>query len=323
MVRRRLRGDERPSAGRHTLTDVVGTLVSIDDTNVVIAPRRGPNVTVARADIVAAKEVPPTPGRRGLPHRAITVSDLEEVMAEGWVAEEVEWDGRWLLRASRGYTKRGNSCLTLGAPSAPTANALSSVEDWYGRRGLPAIVQVPLPPGASASDDDLVRSAVARGWQVYSPTLVMSASVGDVLTACDADADDTVQLDVASAISPDWWYLADERAHAHEDAARGLLTRSPEQIFVTASVDGAPLAHARVAFARGWGGMFDIATDESARRRGLARAVIAAGGREASRRGVPSLYLQVESANAAAVALYEKVGFTTHHSYVYAEAPGT
>jgi N-acetylglutamate synthase len=92
VVRWRLQTPD-PATGA-TQTDTVGTLVALDDDTVTIASRTGP-VTVGRARVVAAKEVPPKPTRRGAPHRAISVEDLQRVMAPSWGAVEREGLGDW------------------------------------------------------------------------------------------------------------------------------------------------------------------------------------------------------------------------------------
>lgn len=324
MVRRRLSDAERASAAGtpdagHTLTDVVGTLVRRDVSTLVVEPRRGPHVEIAVSDVVAAKEIPPSPSRRDHPHRAISTSDLQEVMNDGWLAEEGHWLGRWLLRASGGYTKRANSCLTLGAPPGPVEQALDSVRAWYAERNQPALLQVPLPAGVRASDDDLVRFARSCGWQATSPTLVMTASTAYVLESAAREPRATVEL--STGITPTWWHLVDDRTREHESVARALLTRSPEQIFATAFDGGNPVAHARMASAQGWGGLFDITTAPEQRRRGFARSVVEACASVARKRDALSLYLQVSAANEGAIELYDRLGFTTHHTYVYLEAP--
>ena len=54
----------------------------------------------------------------------------------------------------------------------------------------------------------------------------------------------------------------------------------------------------------------------SARQRGLAGTVYAALARWADSVGARRSFLQVEEQNEAAVALYARQGFTTHHRYV-------
>jgi GNAT superfamily N-acetyltransferase len=81
---------------------------------------------------------------------------------------------------------------------------------------------------------------------------------------------------------------------------------------------GALLATGRgcVADPKGrWLGLSLIGTEEHARRQGLAQRVIAALVAWGAAAGATDAYLQVEQRNAGAVALYEKLGFTTHHVY--------
>ena len=105
----------RPAGSHPPLTDVVGVLTQVDDHELVVEAKAGP-VRVRRADIVIVRAVPPPPVRRGRPHTAISTVDLERLMADGWRAVEEEWLGDWMLRASSGFTGRGNSVLPLGDP---------------------------------------------------------------------------------------------------------------------------------------------------------------------------------------------------------------
>jgi ribosomal protein S18 acetylase RimI-like enzyme len=72
---------------------------------------------------------------------------------------------------------------------------------------------------------------------------------------------------------------------------------------------------------RGWAGLFCVATAASARRRGIASHVVHALTTWAVEHGARRLYLQVDSTNAAAHALYERAGFTRSHGYHYRAAP--
>ena len=74
------------------------------------------------------------------------------------------------------------------------------------------------------------------------------------------------------------------------------------------------LAHAGgMALARAVGEQAEILTlavIPAARRRGIARALLQAAAREASRLGARTMFLEVSSANATARALYAAAGFT-------------
>lgn len=329
MIRRRLSPDEIAAAAGtldavKTLTDAVGTVRSLDEGTVVLRTRRG-DVHVARADIVTAKALGPRPGRRGAPHRAVSVEDLEGLMVEGWPPHEREWLGRWMLRAADRYTGRANSALVLGEPGMSTDDALTAVRRWYDARSLPPMLQVPLAPGFSAEDDPLVRDAAILGWEAITPVRVMTAASAEVAMTGgsghaaqhDGDGVASARLTVTDEPSDAWWGLVDERARSHEDAARRIMTGSIGQRFLMLSDGAGPLAHARLALSPGWAGLFVLATRPDVRRRGLARRLVQACGEEALRAQAPSMYLQVAADNSAAIALYESLGFTTHHTYVY------
>ena len=57
------------------------------------------------------------------------------------------------------------------------------------------------------------------------------------------------------------------------------------------------------------------------RRRGLGSLITRAACAEALRQGVERVFLQVETANTAALALYERNGFRYSHRYHYRIAP--
>ena len=100
------------------LNDALGEVVALDESSVSVATRRGLQV-VRRAAVVAAKEVPPAPSRRGAPHLAVSMADLQRVMVDGWPPLERASLGGWMLRAAGGFTGRANSVLPLGDPGLP------------------------------------------------------------------------------------------------------------------------------------------------------------------------------------------------------------
>jgi ribosomal protein S18 acetylase RimI-like enzyme len=64
-----------------------------------------------------------------------------------------------------------------------------------------------------------------------------------------------------------------------------------------------------------------VTVAERARRRGLGTAVMAALADWARGRGGRTCVLQVAAGNAAALALYARLGFTEHHRYHYRLGP--
>ena len=64
-----------------------------------------------------------------------------------------------------------------------------------------------------------------------------------------------------------------------------------------------------------WAGFMAVEVAPEHRRRGLATAVMAALARRALDEGASAAWLQVEEDNEGARALYDGMGFATHHRY--------
>jgi ribosomal protein S18 acetylase RimI-like enzyme len=208
------------------------------------------------------------------------------------------------------------------------ARDVAVVEDFYARRGRRALVQL-LPAGAHAALD---AELAGRGWEVDSPTDVLVADVGAVLAAVAPSpargaaaapaggAAAAPEVALTGDPGPAWiaaWGAAEGRADA--DAHAAMLGRiEPATAFALA--DGGAGAGFSVC-ERGWAGLYSIATASWARRRGVARAVIAALVGWAAGQGARRAYLLVETDNDPALALYMSLGFRRSHGYHYRMAP--
>ena len=80
---------------------------------------------------------------------------------------------------------------------------------------------------------------------------------------------------------------------------------------------GQVMAQGFAAYADDWVGFRGIEVAPEHRRQGLGRTVMAALLEWGAERGATTAYLQVLGHNAPALALYEGMGFTTHHAYAY------
>lgn len=284
---------------RPVYSDILGQLVEVTETHLTVRARSGA-VRVPTAEIHRAKQVPDR--RRLTPTEA-----LEVAAAAGWPARERDRLGDWILRATDGWTMRGNSALPVGDPDLPLPEAVDAVTRWYAERGLPPAMSVPLPL-FQRIDAELER----RGWTPMPLTMVMTAP----LAALDAAGDPRISLDAEP--SPEWLTAVSGRKGPLPESALGVLTGVPAVRFASLRHDGALLATGRgcVADPEGrWLGLSLIGTDEQARRQGLARRVIAALVAWGLETGATDAYLQVEQRNTGAVALYERLGFTTRHVY--------
>ena len=307
-----------------TLTDVVGDLVGADAAAFTVTTRRGA-VRVERALVTHLKVVPPKPSRRGAPHRALSVEDLQRVMVGAWPAMETARLGDWTLRASRGFTQRANSVVTVGDPGLPLGGALDHVEGWYAERGLPANLTVAVPLGSDPEDDAVTVAATSRGYVVRQPTVTLTAS-SRVVANLALPQSDTARQDVVLELRPDltddWFGAYRSYREVDEEAARAILTGSPAQVFATARrPDGGVVGVGRLGLADAWGGIAAMWVDPRARRLGIASRLLGALAQEAVARGAASLHLQTDEVNTPALALYERHGFERHHVYVNVARP--
>ena len=228
---------------------------------------------------------------------------LERLAADAWPPlEQVEVDG-WRLRAAGGVTRRANSALPL-SPARP----LEAVVDFYGARGLPALVQV--------SDPGLDRELADLGWRAELPTSVLT---GPLLSGGDAavhDEPDEAWLDC-------WWTVDGRGGPAELDVARRCLTRiAAPAAYASVRVDGRAVAVGRGVTQEGRLGVFAMAVLPAHRRQGHARDLLAALGSWGQAHGAASAYLQVRQDNAAALALYQSCGMSAAYGYGYRYGPG-
>ena len=330
VVRWRLAAPD-PATGA-TLTDAVGTLLARDAETVRVETSRGV-VTIERARVTAAKEVPPKPSRRGAAHLALTIEDLQRVMTPAWGAVERATLGDWALRASAGYTQRGNSMVPIGDPGKPLGDAVADVEDWYAARGLPAKFALAGPEGFDPADDPLGALLLGRGYVVGSRTLNLTAA-RETIAAADPGGP---AVTLGSELTPQWLAAYRLTRATVPGATEVVLRDSPRVVFASITPGGGlsqqlglraadaagtrPIALARMGIGAGWAGLGAVWTDPAYRGRGLAAHLTAQLAAAARARGLHLVHLQVEHDNATAIRLYQRLGFDTHSSYVYLTQP--
>jgi ribosomal protein S18 acetylase RimI-like enzyme len=282
-----------------------------------VVGRDGRSVEVAEDRLVAGKPVPPAPVRRADPPQAGPV-ELQRIAARGWPATETAALGEWTLRAAGGFTRRANSVQALGDPGMPLPAALEAVRDWYAARGLPGYVEVTVP----GSPGDL-REELARRGADEAPTHFRTAPLATLARL----AGDGGAVRLARRASAGWLsrYRRVGGDPVLERAAQEVLHGGPSVWFATVpGPEGTgPAAIGRCVVDGDWAGFSAVEVVPEHRRRGLASQVMAGLAARAAEEGATGAYLQVEAENGGAIALYDRLGFTTSHTYHYCRLPQT
>ncbi|GAA1748357.1 GNAT family N-acetyltransferase [Nostocoides vanveenii] len=328
----RFRIEPAPPPGEPYLTDAVGTVIVNGPDEIVLATRRG-RVAIPRRLVVATRIVPPAPPRRGVVGGELAPLELHREVADSWPPMERTQLGDWILRASRGFTSRGNSVVPVGDPGLPLNAALDAVESWYADRGLPANLTLADPrPSTDAagvltvdvSRDPVGALLIDRGYAVSDPSLFLTATpavvhrslVGMARVERGPAGRVTVQADRALT---DAWLACYEGYRSNDaEAARAIMTGSPAQAFATALMDGRAVGVGRLGMSGSWGGLAAMWVDPAYRRSGVAQGMMGELVAAATDLGAQRLHLQVWAHNEPALALYRRLGFRVHHAYVNA-----
>jgi len=306
-------------------TDTIGVLTSWDDGVLLITRRDGENVRIAENVLVAGKVVPAARARRRGP--AASYAELARVAARAWQPVERERLGEWELRAASGFTRRANSALPLGDPGVPLDDALAAVRRWYAARGLPAYVQA--ATGGEGTEEALCAELTRRGWRREVTAELWTGALAPLV---DRAPGPTAPEDVLLTRTADERWLRRYQRKGVSEVALRVLGSGPSVWFATVPADGdgdgdgdgagdAPAAIGRLVVDGRWAGFAAVEVDPGLRRRGLATAVMAALAGRALQEGASAGWLQVESDNAGARALYARLGFTAHHAYHHFREP--
>ncbi|MEU6557369.1 GNAT family N-acetyltransferase [Streptomyces sp. NPDC046915] len=312
---RRLSEVEAPT---EKFTDTVGVLTSWDNGVLLITQRDGRSVRIPESALVAGKVVPAAPARRRGP--AASYAELAHVASRAWRPVESERLGEWELRAAGGFTRRANSVLPLGDPGLPLDEALAAVRRWYGERGLPAYIQT--ATGAEGTQELLCAELERRGWE---REVTAELWIGALAPVADRAEGTGVLL---ARTADEAWLARYQRKGVSEVALTVLGCGSPRSgeaesgggpsvWFATVPREGGgePLAIGRCVVDGRWAGFAAVEVDPAERRRGLAGVVMAALARRALDEGASAAWLQVETDNEGARALYAGMGFSAHHAY--------
>lgn len=231
--------------------------------------------------------------------------------------QQLFYDG-WLLRVAPGKAKRARSVNAHFGSTLPLERKLGYCESVYEVRGLPALFRITpflAPP-------DLEDALAARGYVAFEPSLVQAVVLERAPELPECAPDCTIQAPDPPAFAH---AVGELRGSPPEHVATHLerLAHAPiARHGVLARADGRVVGTGQVGLEDGYAGVFDMVTAETWRNRGVARLVLGALLAWAWERGARVAYLQVDAANAPALACYRHFGFATLYPYHYRGRPG-
>jgi N-acetylglutamate synthase len=292
------------------MTDLLGVMEAWDGGHTVVRAEDGTRTTIPVADIVSGKPVPP----RGSVRMRVSAEQACRLSNASWPPIHVEPLGEWLLRASGGFSARANSAMATGDPGLPLPEAVARVREFYARHGLPAWAQVVVGSGVDEQLQD-------GGWELARPgeadSLLQLASVAQAARVVRRMLPaERPKIRISDHVD-EAWLANDDRARAHHDEAVAVLDGPAAVGFVSLVEDDAVVAKGRIAGEGDWAGITDVWVSPDHRRRGLAVVVMGELLEWAAERGAATAYLQVRGDNPPALALYDRLGFRTHHAYRY------
>ena len=244
------------------------------------------------------------------------VRRLEAAGFRAWPAHSVEYDGAWAIRLTPGHpAKRLNSVNPLDPGDvADIDGRIARIAKHFDAAVRPLTFRLSPLAGAVLS-----RHLDAANWSSFDESMVMRLDLDrlDLGMAIDQIPLKDVRRFVTAA-------LAVRGADRSLRAGLTGVIASIEPVaglFVLESAER-PVATLISVHHRELAGLFEIATLAEEQRRGHARRLILSALKWARQRGAYRGWLQVETANAAALALYRSLGFREVYRYHYRRPAG-
>lgn len=257
-------------------------------------------------EIAIWREIKPLPDLAGkgapLSQRIIELEKLSDLT---WPAEENIEYGNWRLRISDGFSMRANSVLPIGEPPIDLAVAVNHVISTYRENKLRPTFSIPLP-----IFEELDRYLEQVGWSIKIEANFLIRDIGAVELHSHPD----YSVEILDNPSKVWLEVNSdqplEKIMLRYPARYGAIKNGQEVIAI-----------GRIATLGSWSIVTRLFVNPSFRGKGLAKALMNNLLSAAVSDGATKVALQVDNENGAALALYQSMGFTTHHKFVYRVLP--
>jgi len=239
----------------------------------------------------------------------IRIEDVERATLAAVCPAAVEELPGWLLGLDPGTVGRAHSAVPL-RHSAPDDAMLALIEARYRAHGLSPAFRLP----RVASFERFRAMLKPRGYAAVQPTQVMTGTAGAMRQRFRSEG-------VTLAPAPDaaWSAVFLGEGFDPVDGAHRvrLLSQAEGAVFASVRRDDGVVAAGVGCFSHGWASVHGMRTALAHRGQGHAGRILAALAEEAHARHIDSVFLQVDAANGAALALYRRADFTFAWTYDY------
>jgi GNAT superfamily N-acetyltransferase len=227
------------------------------------------------------------------------------------VAHDVhEVIGPWILGLRQGSIGRAHSAAPLTHTLVRDEGLIARIEAAYRAKGMSPVFRLPEVEGLSS----LAEALTERGYVPTQPTQVMRADLARVAEVADPGPGMLLER-------PDeaWASVFLGEGFDPEDGAQrvAVLSNSPGAVFAAVRDETGTHAVGVLSLAEGWASLHGMRTRRDRRGQGLAGQVVARLAHAALERGATKAFLQVETGNAPALALYGRAGFAPLWRYHY------
>ena len=241
---------------------------------------------------------------------------IEEASLNAWPALQTHFYDGWLARFANGYTKRANSVTPLYPGSIDLESKIEGCEALYKQQNLRPVFRLPgFVEGIDAIDGRLA----ARRYKKIDTTSVQTLD----LSFCFATQSDRAYI-LPSRSGMESWLgsfhrLSGDNPHRHDAETHQQMLNNiiGEKCFMVLMIEGEVVACGLAVESNGYAGIFDLVVAPEHRRNGYGTELMESLLDWAVNRYANYAYLQVMTANTAAINLYTKLKFTELYRYWY------
>ena len=278
--------------------DIVGILQSERE----LITSKSKSITFSPDEIAIWREIKPLPDLAGkgapLSQRIIELEKLSDLT---WPAQEIVEYGKWRLRISDGFSMRANSVLPIGEPPIDLASAVDEITHIYREKKLKPTFSIPLP-----IFDELDRYLEQHGWNIKIDANFLIKDIG----AIEVSSDPQFSIEILDYPSEEW-------LETNSDQPLEKIMRRYPARYGAIKIGEQIIAVGRIATLGSWSIVTRLFVNPSFRGKGVAKNLMNNLLSAAVSDGATKVALQVDNENGAALALYQSMGFTTHHKFVY------